>query len=661
MDAVAASKPRARTRSLSLPGRFDPAGAIAWAVPFVLVLYLALSNGGYDVVERSEVGIALWWLLLVGVAFGTFTIARGSALAPVAIGLVLAYAAWTAISLGWSGSDERTMIELSRVATFVAALLAAMTAQAAGRWRAVLGGLTCAVGLVLGLAVLSRMLPETFPEQTAGEAFPGVGLEARLAYPLNYSSGLAALAVMGIPLLWRAAAEARSIPLQALAGGMLPIAAFALWLTGSSLTIPLLAVGVLTYLLLAPDRLPKLLTLLCGAAGAAVLIVSSERRSAFDSGVVNPASIAEGKDVLVIAILVLAGVAMLQTAIAFAVRHGNRPRALVIPRRNALAATAVAAVLGLVVFAFSPAPDAIRDGWDDFTGESQVAVGDSSRAAQILDVSSRGRSAFWTSAVDAFEAEPWQGIGPGTFEFWWAQNGDKTEFVRDAHSLYLENLAELGIPGGALIGGFALLVVIGGAFRAFTRGGGTARRDRRGHRRRRRLRGRRRRSTGCGSWARSRSSSPRSPASRSPRRAAGPAPRGLPGMGIAARVGFGAVALAALAVIAIPLGGAAAIDRSRDAAIAGQVPDALTAADDAAAIQPYAATPDLQRALLLESQGRFAEGAAAARAATEEEPENWRLWLTLSRLEAEAGNAKAAVAAYREARDLNPRSAIFAQ
>ena len=87
-------------------------------------------------------------------------------------------------------------------------------------------------------------------------------------------------------------------------------------------------------------------------------------------------------------------------------------------------------------------------------------------------------------------------------------------------------------------------------------------------------------------------------------------------MGIAARVGFGAVALAALAVIAIPLGGAAAIDRSRDAAIAGQVPDALTAADDAAAIQPYAATPDLQRALLLESQGRFAEAAAAARAAT---------------------------------------------
>ena len=78
------------------PGASTRRGAIAWAVPFILVLYLALSNGGYDVIERSEVGIALWWLLLVGVAFGTFTIARGSALAPVAIGLVLAYAAWTA-------------------------------------------------------------------------------------------------------------------------------------------------------------------------------------------------------------------------------------------------------------------------------------------------------------------------------------------------------------------------------------------------------------------------------------------------------------------------------------------------------------------------------------------------------------------------------------
>ena len=37
----------------------------------------------------------------------------------------------------------------------------------------------------------------------------------------------------------------------------------------------------------------------------------------------------------------------------------------------------------------------------------------------------------------------------------------------------------------------------------------------------------------------------------------------------------------------------------------------------------------------------------------------WRLWLVLSRIAAENGRADAAVAAYREARSLNPRGEIF--
>jgi cytochrome c-type biogenesis protein CcmH/NrfG len=41
------------------------------------------------------------------------------------------------------------------------------------------------------------------------------------------------------------------------------------------------------------------------------------------------------------------------------------------------------------------------------------------------------------------------------------------------------------------------------------------------------------------------------------------------------------------------------------------------------------------------------------------EPTNWRTWATLSRLEARAGDVTAALADFRKARSLDPRSLIF--
>ena len=62
---------------------------------------------------------------------------------------------------------------------------------------------------------------------------------------------------------------------------------------------------------------------------------------------------------------------------------------------------------------------------------------------------------------------------------------------------------------------------------------------------------------------------------------------------------------------------------------------------------------------MLELQGNLDAAATAARAATEDEPTNWRTWLVLSRIETYRGESAAGVVAYREARDLNPRSPLF--
>jgi cytochrome c-type biogenesis protein CcmH/NrfG len=121
------------------------------------------------------------------------------------------------------------------------------------------------------------------------------------------------------------------------------------------------------------------------------------------------------------------------------------------------------------------------------------------------------------------------------------------------------------------------------------------------------------------------------------------------------------LSLLALIAIAIPLASTSSVRASQASAQASDLEQALDSARRGTEIEPWAASPKLQEALVLELQGSLNAAATAARAATDEEPVNWRTWLVLSRLEAFRGNSDEAVAAYREARSLNPRSPLFAR
>jgi Flp pilus assembly protein TadD len=120
-----------------------------------------------------------------------------------------------------------------------------------------------------------------------------------------------------------------------------------------------------------------------------------------------------------------------------------------------------------------------------------------------------------------------------------------------------------------------------------------------------------------------------------------------------------AAAIVALVVVGLPLRADTEVRASEHAVADGRLDDALSDAKAAADAEPFAATPRLQEALVLERQGKFDQAVEDARAATQKESTNWRTWFTLSRIEAEAGNAKASLDAYRRARQLNPRSGVF--
>ena len=109
------------------------------------------------------------------------------------------------------------------------------------------------------------------------------------------------------------------------------------------------------------------------------------------------------------------------------------------------------------------------------------------------------------------------------------------------------------------------------------------------------------------------------------------------------------------------MAGALATRDSRAAAADGRLAAALRTAAPRERLQPYAATPHLQRALVLEQAGALASAAAAARAATADEPTNWRTWFVLARIDARRGEAaRRGRGAAQSARRLNPRSPLLA-
>jgi tetratricopeptide (TPR) repeat protein len=126
-----------------------------------------------------------------------------------------------------------------------------------------------------------------------------------------------------------------------------------------------------------------------------------------------------------------------------------------------------------------------------------------------------------------------------------------------------------------------------------------------------------------------------------------------------ARAGVAIAAFAAIVAIAVPLASTGLLRDSEAEARDGDLAAALAAARSAQNVQPGSAAPRLQQALVLEQLGRLEQAADAATGATDREATNWRNWLVLARIEAQRGRAAAAVAAYREARSLNPRSPVF--
>jgi Tfp pilus assembly protein PilF len=117
----------------------------------------------------------------------------------------------------------------------------------------------------------------------------------------------------------------------------------------------------------------------------------------------------------------------------------------------------------------------------------------------------------------------------------------------------------------------------------------------------------------------------------------------------------------ALAAIAVPLATTAAVRSSQTAARTGDYGAALGYLLAAERVEPAAASPRLEQALVYEQAGALPAANRAIDEASSRQPTDWRIWLVASRLAAELGRPGLAVSEYRRARSLNPTSVLFRQ
>ena len=385
-----------------------------------LPVLVAFGRGGYFDAARLRAGIAA--CLLAALAAALSPLPRGRA-ARVAIGGLAALTAWSALSLLWAPLAGPAVDDVERNVLYLAALLAAAMLLTMG-WTeaALLAGIT----LTAAYGLSERLLPGLIELERSAAAGD------RLAQPLTYWNGQGALAAVGLVLaagliVRRGARCARS------RGAALPILGLDLYLTLSRGALGAFVAGLLVLVALVPTRAGLLAAALAAAATAVPAILAEtalERRHARRGRVRRGRGDARDHR-----------------------RHRRRLRLRRDPDRRRRAAIAPSAR--------SPSRRSSR--------RSRSRSSPSARARRRPAPSGscpprRNRYDYWRVAAGTFADHPLKGIGTGSFRVEWLLHRDRDESVRDAHSLYLETAAELGVIGLA-----ALAALFGGVIAAARR------------------------------------------------------------------------------------------------------------------------------------------------------------------------------------------------
>ena len=623
------------------------AGETLLVAATLAIFSVAYDDGSYGLASRTTIAIVVWWILVLGSALRLVEL-RPSMRRLLPAALLGTFAAWTLISVTWSSSAEAAFDEFNRVTLYLGILILASLVRGRLARERLVDALTLAVTGIALVALASRLFPGALNERSLAVFLPAAA--TRLSFPLGYWNGLAIFVALGIPLLLRASMLAKALVTRAAAVAVLPIVGCVIYLASSRGGVATGIVGAGFFLAVTARRWTAVAALVAAGIGSAASVaVLLDRQQLVNGPLASAAAHDQGRSATILIGFFSIGAGAIFMVGARVV--GSRRLRLPGPR---VVTAAVAVVLVAAIVVAHP----VRR-FNEFRALPQQSLAANDFvSAHLTSGSGSGRWQFWTSAFDEWKQHRVTGGGAGSFEQWWAQHASFSYFVKNAHSLYLETLGELGLVGLGILALFVLTSVVLGAralrqrsaesrvtasalfavFVAYLAAAGidwvwevTA-------------------VTALSTFALglllASSAAEEAPADSKPQFGA-------------ARAVLVTAGVAVIVAAAIPMLAQLQIGSSQAAVARGDLQAATTDALRARAIQPWAASPYLQLALIAELDGRLRDARRWIQSALRRDEDDWRLWIVSARIETKLAMPRSANASLRRAESLNPLSPLF--
>lgn len=454
MDAIRLSraKPRA-TAARKVVGRRRPAGAVAVGSFGAIVAVSAWDGAYFPSAWGFCALVASWIATVVLLVESRPRLSRSEVATVVAFGALVA---WIALSIVWSDDRPQSVLELERGLAYASSLLAMILVFRKRDRGWILGGTLAGMTAVAAYGLSTRLLA------APGGAQDSIALN-RLASPIGYWNGLAIFTVFAVLLALGFAARGRSLLTRSLAAAAVPLLVTTLYFTYSRGGWLALAAALLATIAADTRRLQLLTTALALAPVSALAVgIASASEALTGLEASSAVVVSEGRQ-LALGLAVLMGFSSAVAAGLWLAERKVRPsRRLTRAFAAVLGLAALATVLAAVV-RFGGPMDMARDAYHSFSSETEpAAAGDLDK--RLFTLRGKARLAHWRAAWHDYEAHPWLGSGAGSFEQYWLRDREIPQKVRDAHSLYIETLAELGPVGVALLAlalGIPLVVALG--------------------------------------------------------------------------------------------------------------------------------------------------------------------------------------------------------
>lgn len=415
-----------------------PRGLVEAALGFVAVTAAAFSQGAYYPTAWGLFALAAVWVIVIRIVLGNVSLGK---LEVAALAALTALACWVAVSSTW-GIPERGILETERVVLYVTTLAAACVVLTRRTLSSLLTGVWAAISVACGYGLLTRLFPERL-----GVFDPLAGY--RLSEPLGYWNGLGVFAAIGALLAIGLAARSPTRAVRPIAAASLAVLLSTLYFTFSRGAWIALAVGLLAAVALDPRRLQLVTNVLALAPALVVTLVVAYRSPALNRIDTSSADATREGHRLALVVAVAMGLSAIIAVIMQRLEQRASPRAQL---RRAYASTLIAASLAalLIVFVrFGSPPTLVSRAYDAFAAPPPVVHGRVNE--RLFNLSGSNRLLQWQVTWRAYKREPVLGSGAGTYEQSWNELRPIPYKVRDAHSLYLETLAEVGPVGLGLL------------------------------------------------------------------------------------------------------------------------------------------------------------------------------------------------------------------